>query len=163
MTPLEERLLQLKSEVENLRITAEESKIKFDTAKELSSLNPKTETKSPKEIEDSIRLSRIYLEKELDYLRDKTTIIRKVSPRTADFLDTKINEYEKATNDYLKLHEKPESEDLSWLELGSKFVTVIDFLSAGSKLHDLVEMTCNCFLDTIDYLEGNKQVDIKRS
>ena len=158
MTPIEERLLQLKADAEELRITSEESEIGFNKVKDFIAVIGKIDIKTKKGKEAFQEGSRKILDAELDYLRDKSNIIRKVSPKTADFLENKINDYEKSARYVLeKLLENNSDGSSAMNDLGTLFAVAKVIYYMGH-LQGIVTVACDSFLDTIDYLEGNKVI-----
>lgn len=156
MIPLEERFLQLKSEVEELKITSEDSKIAYEKVKEFRSVLGQLDTKNEKGKNAYLKGMRNYLDTELNYLRDRADIIRKVSPETAIFLEKKINEYDKGIRKILKtgLEEtedfsSPEEALLGLIDLGKTIYSIF-------YLREIVDIGCNTLLGTIEFLDGNK-------
>ncbi|MCH7561141.1 MAG: hypothetical protein IIC67_07225 [Thaumarchaeota archaeon] len=156
MTLLEERLLQLKSEVEELKITSEDSQIAYDKVKEFRSILGQFDTESEKGKNAYLKGMRTYLDTELNFLRDRANIIRKVSPNTANILEKKINEYDKGTRtlletafDKTKEFSTPTEALLGLFDLGKTVYSIF-------YLREIVEIGCSTLLDTIEYLDGNK-------
>jgi len=158
MTPIEERLLQLKADAEELRITSEESEIGFNKVKDFLSVIGKIDTKTKMGKEAFQEGSRKYLDAELDFLRDKSNIIRKVSPKTADFLENKINDYEKSARYVIEKLSENNFDDSSIMNDLSTLFEVAKVIYYMGHLQSIVSVSCDSFLDTIDYLEGNKVI-----
>lgn len=155
MTPLEERLHQLKAESEDLKIISEEREIGFNKVKEFMGIIGKIDTETEKGKEIFQQGARKYLDAELEYLRDKSNIIRKVSPKTANFLENKINDYDKTTNEVLEIIKNNSEDSSPWESLAHLFLIAKTIYYIGH-LHGIVTVSCDSFFDTIAYLEGNK-------
>ena len=154
MNPLEERLEQLKAETINLEITADESKIAFNKVKEMYEILGKLDIGNKKNNEVFREYAKKYLETELNYLRDKIVIIRKVSPKSADFLEKKVNEYERNSIDVFDIWKKSDPMDLSNQTILSEVTAIMQVTMSYNNLHDLVNVVCNSFKDTIDFLDN---------
>ncbi len=154
MNPLEERLEQLKAETINLEITADESKIAFNKVKEMYEILGKLDIGNKKNNEVFREYAKKYLETELNYLRDKIVIIRKVSPKSADFLEKKVNEYERNSIDVFDIWKKSDPKDLSNQTILSEVTAIMQVTMSYNNLHDLVNVVCNSFKDTIDFLDN---------
>lgn len=158
MTPMEERLLQLKADVTEIQIVSEGSEIGFNKVKDFLSIIGKLDIKTEKGKEALREVARKYLDAELEYLRDKSNIIRKVSPKTADFLENKVNDYDKTTSYVLERILESDFDDSSPLESLGDLYAVAKVIYYMGHLQGIVTVACDSFLDTIDYLEGNKVI-----
>jgi len=156
MTPLEERFFQLKSEVEDLKITTEENEIAYKKVKEFSSIIGQLNTKVEKEKEAYLKGIRNYLDTELEYLRSKTDLIRKVSPKISSVLEKKINEYDKSTREVLETAFEKDIEKESDLEAIVDFTNLIKTIFYIVTLQEIVNIASDTLLDTLDYLDGNR-------
>ena len=91
--------------------------------------------------------------KELDLLRLKKDIIRKISSTTADYLDRLINEYEKLSRDLMAYH----NIDIENMDERNrtKFVqTIVAVVTEHSNLHEIIDVCKNCIKDTLKRLES---------
>ena len=158
MTEIEERLRQLKADVTEMQIASEESEIGFNKVKDFLSIISKLDIKTEKGKEALKEVARKYLDAELEYLRDKSNIIRKVSPKTADFLENKVNDYDKTTSYVLERILESDFGDSSSLESLGDLYAIAKVIYYMGHLQGIVTIACDSFLDTIDYLEGNKTI-----
>ena len=156
MSPLEERLLQLNAEIEDLKITSEEKEIAYKKVKEFREVLGQIDTKDLKGQQAYLKGMRTYLDTELEFLRTKTDIIRKVSPKTANLLENKINDYDKNTRHILETGFSKNLDNLSeveiMLELGKFIKTVFDVMT----LQETVSIATDTLTGTLDFLNGNK-------
>lgn len=155
---MEERLLQLKADVTEIQIVSEGSEIGFNKVKDFLSIIGKLDIKTEKGKEAFREVARKYLDAELEYLRDKSNIIRKVSPKTADFLENKVNDYDKTASYVLERILESDFDDSSPLESLGDFYAIAKVIYYMGHLQGIVTVACDSFLDTIDYLEGNKTI-----
>ncbi len=158
MTPLEQRFHQLKADVEELKIQSEVSEIAYNNIKEFVGIIGSLDVNTPKGQKARLEGIRKYLDTELDYLRDKASIIRKVSPKTADNLEKMINEYDKGARHILEtvFDKEKVNNEISDLAAFAELHNFIKTTYAFFELRGIVNMVCSSFLDTIDYLDGNK-------
>ena len=155
---MEERLLQLKADVTEIQIVSEGSEIGFNKVKNFLSIIGKLDIKTEKGKEAFREVARKYLDAELEYLRDKSNIIRKVSPKTADFLENKVNDYDKTASYVLERILESDFDDSSPLESLGDIYAIAKVIYYMGHLQGIVTVACDSFLDTIDYLEGNKVI-----
>ncbi|HEY8109899.1 MAG TPA: hypothetical protein VIG05_03445 [Candidatus Nitrosotenuis sp.] len=158
MTPLEQRFHQLKADVMELKVQSEVSEIAYNKIKEFASVLGGLDVNNSKGEKAYLEGIRKYLDTELDYLRDKSSIVRKVSPKTADKLEKMINDYDKGTRHIIETvfsKEKLDSEK-SGLAALAEIVEFTKTIYSVFELRGIVNMVCDSFLDTIDYLDGNK-------
>ena len=155
---MEERLLQLKADVTEIQIVSEGSEIGFNKVKDFLSIIGKLDIKTEKGKEAFREVARKYLDAELEYLRDKSNIIRKVSPKTADFLENKVNDYDKTASYVLERILESDFDDSSPLESLGDIYAIAKVIYYMGHLQGIVTVACDSFLDTIDYLEGNKVI-----
>ncbi len=158
MSLIEKRLLQLKADVTEMQIASEESEIGFNKVKDFLSIIGKLDIKTEKGKEALKEVARKYLDAELEYLRDKSNIIRKVSPKTADFLENKVNDYDKTTSYVLERILESDFADSSPLESLGNVYAIAKVIYYMGHLQGIVTVACDSFLDTINYLEGNKTI-----
>ena len=155
---MEERLLQLKADATEMQIESEESEIGFNKVKDFLSIISKLDIKTEKGKEAFQEVARKYLDAELEYLRDKSNIIRKVSPKTADFLENKVNDYDKTTSYVLERILENDFGGSSPLESLGNLYAIAKVIYYMGHLQGIVTVACDSFLDTIAYLEGNKTI-----
>ena len=155
---MEERLLQLKADATEMQIESEESEIGFNKVKDFLSIISKLDIKTEKGKEALKEVARKYLDAELKYLRDKSNIIRKVSPKTADFLENKVNDYDKTTSYVLERILESDFGDSPPLESLGDLYAIAKVIYYMGHLQGIVTVACDSFLDTIAYLEGNKTI-----
>lgn len=158
MTPLEQRFHQLKADVEELKIQSEESEIVYNKIKEFASVIGSLDVKNPKGEKAYLEGIRKYLDSELNYLRDKASIVRKVSPKTADHLEKMINDYDKGTRHIIEtvFSKEKDNNEKSGLAALAELIEFTKTIYSIFELRGIVNMVCDSFLDTIDYLDGNK-------
>ena len=156
MTPLEERFHQLKTEVEDLKITTEENEIAYKKVKEFSDVIGKLNTEDEKGKEAYLKWVRNYLDTELEYLRSKNDLIRKVSPNISLLLEKKINEYDKSTREVLEAAFEKDLEKTSNSEAFLDFANLIKTIFYISTLQETVNIASETLLDTLDFLDGNR-------
>ena len=156
-SPIEERLAQLKADVADLEITVEERKIAYDKVQEMWQIIGKLDITDRKNNEVLRGFAEKFIQAELDYLRDKITILRKVSPKSSNLLEKKVNDYEKTSLDIFELWKKYEPQDLSNLSIWGNITRIIGVMMAYHNLHDLIDTAYNGFKDTVEFLEGTKK------
>jgi len=157
MEPMRRRLHELKEDILDLEIASEESEIGLNKIKEFIGILGKIDTETEKGKEAYLDGARKYLDAELEDLRNKSSIIRKVSPKTANFLEEKINDYDKTTRYVLERFMKSDQEELLKSEffLGDLYAIAKVIYYMGH-LRGIVMVSYDIFQDTIDYLEGKK-------
>ena len=157
MVPLEERFFQLKADIVDLQGTADVSEIGYQKAKEIvGALISKLKADDEEGKKVYLEGARKYLDAELDYLRDKVSIIRKVSPRTANHLETMINDYDKGTRHILEMVFDKDYDVNSVLHAVAELYNFVKTVYLFFELRNIVNMICNSFLDAITYLDGEK-------
>jgi len=156
MTPLEERFLQLKSEVEDLKITAEEKEIAYKKVKEFSEIIGQLNIEDEKGKEAYLKGVRNYLDTELEYLRSKTDLIRKVAPDISSLLEKKINSYDKSTREVLEAAFEKDLDKTSKSEALMDFANLVKTVFYIATLQEMVNIASDTLLGTLDFLDGNK-------
>ena len=150
MGKIEERILQLRGEIEDLRIIADQSSIKHQTSLRyfdmLDNLDLRTEA-NLKIFYEFLKESSSYFR---EYLRDKIAVISKVSPRIGDNLNKHHKSYEDKTRELLK-----EYENVTFRELNKKFKNLefqnrsVELFLLASGLKNTVEYSYECIIDAI--------------
>ena len=156
MTPLEGRFLQLKSEVEDLKITTEEKETAYKKVKEFSEIIGQLNAEDEKGKEVYLKGVRNYLDTELDYLRSKTDLIRKVSPDVSLLLEKKINSYDKSTREVLEAAFEKDLEKTSETETLMDFANLVKTVFYIVTLQEMVNIASDTLLNTLDFLDGNR-------
>ena len=156
MTPLEERFFQLKTEVEGLKITTEEKEIAYKKVKEFGEVIGRLNPEDEKEKEAYLKGVRNYLDTELEYLRSKTDLIRKVSPHVSLLLEEKINSYDKSTREILESCFAKDDEKTGYSDVLVDFTNLVKAVFYIVTLHEMVNIACDTLLGTLDFLDGNR-------
>lgn len=151
MGKIEEKIIHLRSEIDQLRIIADQSKIKHQTALRYFDILENLDLKTKSNIKifyESLKEVGSYFR---EHLRDKIEVINKVSPQSAEKLNKHLNSYEKKTRELLKEYENIKD----YRELDRKFKNQ-EFLTKtaelgllASSLKDTIEFSYVCILDTI--------------
>ena len=151
MGKIEEKILHLRAEIDQLRIIADQSKIKHQTALRyfdiLENLDLKTKSNIKIFYESLNEVSSYFRE----HLRDKIEVINKVSPQSAKKLNQHLNSYEKEVRKMLKEYENVKD----YRELDRKFKNQ-DFQNRANELWILanglkntIEYSYECVIDAI--------------
>jgi len=154
MSKIEERIAHLKSDIEELRITADQSLAAYTTSAQYSTLLNELHYSS-KNLPIAIKKS---MSSFLEYLRDRIAVIQKISPETAKRLNEYVKLHEKLSIEVIELYEK--SGNLREIEKNLKKPEfqgkLSDLIINVYRVQESVEMCYKCFLDTLSYLESEK-------
>ncbi|HEU03644.1 MAG TPA: hypothetical protein ENH95_00745 [Nitrosopumilus sp.] len=157
MSKIEERIAHLKSDIEELRITADQSLAAYTTSAQYSTLLNELHYSS-KNLPIAIKTMRQSMSSFLEYLRDRIAVIQKISPETAKRLNEYVKLHEKLSIEVIELYEK--SGNLREIEKNLKKPEfqgkLSDLIINVYRVQESVEMCYKCFLDTLSYLESEK-------
>jgi len=155
VTKIEERVIHLKSEIEELRITSEKSHVAHITSLKYSNILDELDLSNPKNLPILIKTSMEGLSAFLEYLRDRIAIIRKISPKTADQLQSQVNFHEERSIRIIDELKKAKTlEQLDKRSQKAEFQKQLSELMINAiSVIGTVETCHNFLLDTIEYLE----------
>jgi len=151
MGKIEERIFHLRAEMDQLRIIADQSKIKHQTAIRyfdiLENLDLKTKSNLKIFYESLKEVSSYFRE----HLRDKIDVINKVSPQSAEKLNQHLNSYEKKAREVLKEYENVKNyRELDRKLKSQEFQNMADELwILANDLKNTIEFSYECVIDAI--------------
>ena len=153
MGKIEERFLELEGFLEELSLEAEKSKVASDMTEKYSSIISEIKLESPENYRIYINHLKETLSSDLQYFHDKVEIIRKVSSETANYLDTKILEFEKIFRVFIRdVEESRDKGDRFWIEKGEETMkTVVDLTIKVTTLKQIIELCHNLLQDTLKF------------
>jgi len=156
MGKIEERFAELEGFLEELTLEAEKSKVASDTAGKYAFIIKEIKLDSPENYQIYINHLKEMLSTDLQYFRDTTEIIRKVSPETANYLGTKILEFEKIYREFIHdVEETKDKGDKFLLEKADKIMkTVVDLPKKAGTLIQLIGLNQNLLQDTLKFIRG---------
>ena len=128
-------------------IPLKEATVKKDHNKRKSSSNVLKE-----KLKISISMSKKAAHLELERLRLRSRIIGKISPTTSEFLDSKINEFEKSAFKLIKLWENFEGETEKKDKERKKLAKYL--ADRRCFIEDLIVVSQNCIKDTLDKIKS---------
>ena len=151
MGKIEERISHIRSEIEELRITAEKSGVKHEVALNYSKFLDGLDLENKKNLPIFVNFIKEANSAFLEYLRDKTSIINKVSPKTSKIINEGINLYEKKCRETIKEFGNAKTP----LQLEKKFnntkfqmkLNEINF--HATLLKNVVQSSYDCIIDTL--------------
>ena len=157
MGKIDERFAELESFIEDLSVEADKSKTSMETAEKFMSAISNIKLESKENFEIYIKSLKESVSADLQYFRDKSKIIRIVSPNTANYIDSEILEFEKQ---YLKFisyvgEYSKQGEVLFEQHADELFNTISKIIDLGPKINFYIEYTHNFFQDTLRFLKGN--------
>ena len=158
MGKIEERLEHLKSDIEELRITADKSHVSHKTSLQYTNLLNELDLTNAKNIPILYKTSKNGISTFLEYLRDRVEIIRKISPKTAERLDLQINRHEELSKYLLSIFKNAKTvKQLDRKMKGVEFESKIAELTVNViKVEEAVNSCYLLLLDSIDYFDGVK-------
>ena len=130
MGKIEEKILHLRSDVEELRMISDQSKIKHQTSlRYFEILEKDLDLKNKKNIEIFFKFLNEGTSSFREYLRDKIAVISKASPQNGEKLNEGLTSYEQMVRKLLKEYESVNN----YKELDRKFKDQ-DFLTRSGEL-----------------------------
>ncbi|MGI0047026.1 MAG: hypothetical protein ACREBB_07555 [Nitrosotalea sp.] len=152
---LEERIKLLRQDLESLNqllIKTEAEYNTFETFFEqlMNNINIKDEHLSPM----VMQMMKEGSSKELDLLRLKKDMIRKISSSTADYLDRLINEYEKSIRDIMVYQDNFNTKGMDEATKAKFVQAIVAVATKHGDLHDIIDACRNCIKDTLKRLES---------
>jgi len=156
MGKIEERISHLIADIEELRITAEKSQVAHTMGLKYTQLLDELDLSNKKNLPILVKTSKNGVAAYLEYLRDRVSIIRKVSPATADRLDSQINYHEQLANYAISIFEKAKTpKQLDKMTKTLEFQQRMNELALNAlRVQEAVETCYNCLIDTITFLES---------
>lgn len=165
MVRLDERLAQLRGDVEELRLNHDEAKIEYEKSTAIWNFSEKIESNhtTNKNYELKAQYAMNVLEKRLKLLRTQIDIIRRISPTIANRLEDRVNYVDKTRSEQVKLFDEhfvkinndefdiANQIDLQRLQEIDKLAYLTENL--GSRIDDIITTTTDCFIATLDYLD----------
>lgn len=153
---ISDKIELLKSELDILNKESEKLRSGFETSQRFMEIMQKSvsDLSNPNNYETRMTSTKEYLSNELEFLRAQVTMIRKISPETADYLSNEIKQYEESSRNMMKFCEeyyvKKTPLEQNAILLAS---SILGFVTSYLKLHDTIKMCRNCIRDTIKRLE----------
>jgi len=150
---IEERLSHLKADIEELQMNVERSKVAFQTGHKYMQILEDINLDS--NVEVLSKTSKEGMSNFLEYLRDRIEVVRKVSPRTAERLESKVKLHEKLANSILEEMKKAKNMQKLDKKLSQKDfqMKILDMISNSLVVQEAVETCYNCLIDTLQNLE----------
>ena len=166
MTRLEERLSQLRGDIEELRMKQNELESEYQKSIEVWKFSEKIESNytTNKNYELKAKAAMDVLEKRVTMLRSQIDIIRRISPQIANDLEDKINHADKLRLNSVHLLDEHFSrinnnefridnqEDFGRLKKIDENGYLTEEL--GSRIDDIISMASKCLIATLEYLDN---------
>ena len=166
MTRLEERLSQLRGDIEELRTEQDKLESEYQKSIEVWKFSEKIESNytTNKNYELKSKAAMDVLEKRIALLRSQIDIIRRISPQIANNLEDKINHVDKLrinsvnlldehfkriSNNEFQIENQDDVERLKKIDENS-FLTE----ELGSRIDDIISTTTKCLIATLEYLDN---------
>ena len=165
MTRLDERLSQLRGDIEELRIKHDECQTEYNKTEAIWKFSEKIESNSTtnQNYELKSKAAMDVLEKRAELLRSQIDIIRRISPEISNNLENEINKVDKLRVDSLKFLDEhfakirnnefsiTNNEDIQRLKNIDEYLYRTEEL--GSRIDDIISNTYKCLISTLEYLD----------
>ena len=157
MGKIDERFAELEGFIEELSIQADQSKTSMKTAEKfMATIGNNIKLESPENITIYITSLKESLSSDLQYFRDKTDIIRTVSPKTANYIESSVLEFEKHYLSFIKDVEKLSEQGEKFLESIEENKRILSYLIQisvlGPKINHEIELVYDFFQDVLKFL-----------
>lgn len=154
MGKIDERFAELEGFIEELSINAEQSKVSMKTADKFMDAINNIKLESPENFSIYIKSLKESASADLQYFRDKTTIIKTVSPKTANYIETLILDFEKCYLHFIKDVEKYSKQGESFFEKEGETTlsNLGKIVELGPKITHEIELVHDFFQDTLEFL-----------
>jgi len=161
MGKIDERFAALEGFIEELSINADQSKKSKETAEKfMATIGNNIQLESPENFTIYITSLKESLSSDLQYFRDTTKIIRIVSPKTANYIESLILEFEKYYLNFIKNVEELSKKDKTFfkneeqmISYTKKILPIFDKIAElGTKIPHEIELMYNLFQDTLEFL-----------
>jgi hypothetical protein len=153
---IEERVTHLLADVEELQINAEKSGMAFQNSSNFFDIVKDIELSDGKNISIFIKSVRQFVSSQLEFMRDRISIIQKISPKTAEHLHNIVNKHEKYVLDVLSMMEKNSNPSkleklFERKETQSLFVEMTNNINMANSA---VDNCYQCLIDTLEFISG---------
>lgn len=165
MTKLDERLAQLRGDIEDLRIKQDECESDYQKSEEVYKFSMKVDANYTinRNYELKSKAAMDLLEKRVTLLRSQIDIIRRISPQIANDLEDRLNHVDKLRLDSIKLLDEhfnkinnnqfriDNQDDVERLKKIDDNLYLTEEL--GRRIDDIISTTSKCLIATLEYLD----------
>ena len=154
MGKIDERFAELEGFIEEISINADQSKKSKETAEKFMDAISNIKLESPENFTIYISSLKESVSADLEYFRDKTEIIRTVSPKTADYIEPIILEFEKYYLGFIKDVEELSKQGITYFESEPEKLlkNLVKVSELGPRITHEIELTYDFFQDVLNFL-----------
>lgn len=154
MGKTDERFAELEGFVEELSINMDQSKSSMETADKFMNALANIKLETPENFAIYITSLKESLSADLQYFRDKTNVVRTVSPKTGNYVESLILEFEKYYLGFIKDVEEFSKQGKKFFENdeANGLGHIGKIIELGPKIHHELELIHDFFQDTLEFL-----------
>ncbi|MBI3842225.1 MAG: hypothetical protein HY295_03630 [Thaumarchaeota archaeon] len=154
---LEERIKQLKSDLEELNKELDKSESAFTTSENFMALTTKLDFSKPDNRETTKSMMKEYVKNEIIFLRTQIELIRRISIETANYLDNEVSQYEKACKNFFIYWDDLPNSQTTPLQILTNFANTMNEVNMSyRRLHEMIKLCRDSIRDTVKRLEPPK-------
>ena len=148
-----EKIRLLKAELNELSEKVKEADIEFETTKKLIDIVSEMDTSSTKNSQIYRKLSNERMAIELDALRLRVEMIRKISPHSANMLESALKEYEKSYRTLMEIRDQADDEKIGEMTVWHFLGFLMALNGVTQKVGEMVKVCSYSIRDTIKRIE----------